>query len=67
MLERGHHLSSATEPSFGPGTRLTVKVKAPETEHLVSIRKLHAWLDGGGKSPNEQVAKKRLKEMLGSG
>jgi hypothetical protein len=41
-----------------------LKVKAPETEHVVSVRKLHAWLDGGGKSPNEQVAKKRLKEIL---
>jgi hypothetical protein len=52
------------DASFGRGTRLTVKVKAPETEHVVSVGKLHAWLDGGGKSPNEQVAKKRLKEML---
>jgi hypothetical protein len=52
------------DASFGPGTRLTVKVKAPETEHVVSVGKLHSWLDGGGKSPNEQVAKKRLKEML---
>ena len=28
-----------------------------------AVGKLHAWLDGGGKSPNEQVAKKRLKEI----
>jgi hypothetical protein len=48
------------------GERLHVSgQKAPETEHIVSVGKLHAWLDGGGKSPNEQVAKKRLKEMLG--
>jgi hypothetical protein len=44
---------------------LIVKATAPETEHVLSVRMLHAWLDGGGKSPNEQVAKKRLKEMLG--
>ena len=53
------------DASFGPGTRLTVRVKAPETEHVVSVGTLRKWLDGGGKSPNEHVAKKRLKEMLG--
>jgi hypothetical protein len=45
---------------------LAVKVKAPETEHVISVGKLNAWLDGGGKSPNEQVTKQRLKAMLGT-
>jgi hypothetical protein len=40
-------------------------VKAPETERVVSVAKLKVWLDGGGKGPNVQVAKKGLKEMLG--
>lgn len=40
-------------------------LKAPETEHVISVGKLNAWLDGGGKSPNEQVTKQRLKAMLG--
>jgi hypothetical protein len=53
------------DASFGPATQLTVKVKAPQTEHVVSVGKLRAWLDGVGKSPNEQVVKKRLKEILG--
>jgi hypothetical protein len=30
----------------------------------VSVGKLQSWLDGGGKSPNEQVLKSRLREML---
>ena len=45
-------------------TRLTIRVEQPETEHTVSVRKLQSWLDGGGKSPNEKVAKSRLKEIL---
>jgi len=52
------------EATYGPATRLTVRVKQPETEHTVSIGKLQGWLDGGGKSPNEQVEKSRLREIL---
>ena len=36
----------------------------PETEHTVSVGKLQSWLDGGGKSPNEQVLKSRLRKIL---
>jgi hypothetical protein len=52
------------DATFGPATRLTVRVKQPETEHTVSVGKLQSWLDGSGKSPNEQVLKRRLREML---
>lgn len=31
---------------------------------MVSVGKLQSWLDGGGKSPTEQVLKSRLREML---
>jgi hypothetical protein len=30
----------------------------------MSVGKLEDWLASGGKSPNEQVVKKRLKELL---
>jgi hypothetical protein len=30
----------------------------------MSVGKLQTWLDGGGNSPNEQVAKSRLREIL---
>jgi hypothetical protein len=53
------------EAAFGPATRLIIRVKQPETEHTVSVGKLQMWLDGGAKSPNEKVAKSRLKEILG--
>jgi len=52
------------EAMFGPATRLTIRVKQPETEHTVSVGKLQSWLDGGGKSPNEHVAKSRLRDIL---
>jgi len=54
-----------SEATFGPATRLVIRVKQPETEHTVSVGKLQRWLDGGAKSPNEKVAKSRLKEILG--
>jgi hypothetical protein len=38
------------DATFGPATRLTIRVKQPETEHTVSVGKLPTWLDGGGKS-----------------
>jgi hypothetical protein len=43
---------------------LTILVKAPEEEHTVTVAKLNSWLDGGARSPNEQVQKKRLKDRL---
>ena len=39
---------------FGPATRLTSRVKQPEIAHTMCV----------GKSPNEQVLKRRLREML---
>jgi hypothetical protein len=33
---------------------LTIRVKAPEEEHTVTVVKVLSWLEGGGKSPSEQ-------------
>jgi hypothetical protein len=51
---------------IGPGTRITVQVQEPPVEYFLMFGQLKAWLDGGAKSPNEAVMKKRLKEMLAS-
>jgi hypothetical protein len=48
----------------GPATRLTVAVDAPTTLHELPMRKLTAWLEAGGKSPNEQAVKVRLRDLL---
>jgi hypothetical protein len=56
--------SGFADATFGPATRLTIRVKQPETEHTVSVGELQAWLEGGGKSPNEQALKSRLRVLL---
>jgi hypothetical protein len=52
------------EAHVGPGTRLRVAVKQPEAIHEIQFGKLKGWLEGGAKSPNEQVAKARLRRVL---
>jgi hypothetical protein len=42
-----------------------VTVKAPVTSHEVRLSKIEAWLQSGGKSPNEQALKVRPRELLG--
>ena len=37
---------------------------ARDGSHDLSVGRLQSWLEGGGKSPNEQVAKSRLKKIL---
>ena len=52
------------EANFGPATRLTIRVKAPEAEHTVSVGKVNAWLDGAARSPTERLEKNKLKALL---
>jgi hypothetical protein len=52
------------DATLGPATRLTVSVEAQATTHQFTFAKLSAWLDGGGKSPNEQALKVRLRELM---
>jgi hypothetical protein len=51
------------DTTFGPATTLNVRVKAPESAHVVSVGKVKAWLDQVGKSPRERVEKNRLKYL----
>jgi hypothetical protein len=52
------------EMPLGPSTRLTIRVKAPEEEHTVTIAKVLSWLDGVATSPSEKLKKNRLRERL---
>jgi hypothetical protein len=56
--------SVLAEMPLGSPTRLTIRVKAPEEEHTVTIGKVLAWLDGIANSPSEKLKKNRLKERL---
>jgi len=53
-----------TADAPGAATRLTVTVKTPATLHEVRLSKIEAWLQSGGRSPNEQALKVRLRELL---
>ena len=52
------------EATFGPGTKLSVKVRQPEMCHTVSVSRLKSRLVGSGKSPSEHAMKSRLKGMV---
>jgi hypothetical protein len=49
---------------LAPGTRLTIRVKAPEEEHTVTVAKVLSWLKRGASSPSEKLTKNRLREQL---
>jgi hypothetical protein len=53
-----------TENAPGVATRLRVEIKQPSTTHEVQWGKVEAWLQGDGRSPAEQRAKIRLRELL---
>jgi hypothetical protein len=42
---------------LGSGTGLTIRVKAPEEEHTITIGKVLSWLDGVTTSPSEKLKK----------
>lgn len=48
----------------GPATRFTVAIETPSTVHEFPMRRLSAWLERSGRSPAEQAAKVRLRELL---
>ena len=50
--------------SVRSATRLCVAVQPPSTTHELSVANVHAWLDGNGRSPNQQALKVRLREVL---
>jgi hypothetical protein len=52
------------ETTFGPATKLTVKIHEPEMSHMVSVSRLRTWLDGVGKSPGEHALKSKLRQLV---
>ena len=56
--------SVVAEMPLGPATRLTIRVKASEEEHTVTIAKVLSWLDGATTSPSQKLKKNRLRERL---
>ena len=52
------------EMPLGPTRRLTIRVKAPEEQHTVTIAKVLSWLDIIATSPSEKLKKNSLRERL---
>ncbi len=50
-----------------PATVLEVEVYQSLTRHSLPLSRLRRWLEGSGRTPAEQVLKKRLREVLESG
>jgi hypothetical protein len=41
-----------------------VEVAGPSFTHSLTVKKVREWLDGACRSPNEKLAKERLKGTL---
>jgi len=51
--------------SLGRGqTAILVKVKHPETEHMVRVQDFERWLEASPRSPADMILKNRLHELL---
>jgi hypothetical protein len=49
---------------LGPASRLEVEVSGRSVTHTLTVRKLEEWVSGACRSPDEKLAKERLKTLL---
>jgi hypothetical protein len=59
---RTSSLADAAKPALA--TRLVVTVKAPGTEHELTVQQLERWVNGGAKSPKEAALKASLRGVF---
>ena len=52
--------------AIAPGTKIEVRVKAPETVHSVTLMQLQRWCDAAG-TPDEIIRKQKTKQLLADG
>ncbi len=58
-------LKAFKEHELEPGAMANLEVEIRKTiTHTLTVKRLHEWLNGGCKSPNERVTKERLKELV---
>ena len=57
---RRHGFAGTT---FGPATKLTVKIHEREMSHTVSVSRLRSWLDGVGKSSGEHALTQKVANL----
>ena len=46
----------------GPMAQLEVEIRTSIT-HTLTVKKLHDWINGGGKNPKEVITKEKLKAL----
>ena len=49
---------------IGLGTQIEVRVKSPETTHLVTVSQIQRWCDGVAVSPDEVLKRRKVKDLL---
>jgi hypothetical protein len=49
---------------IGPATQLEVRVRAPETTHIVTVSQIQRWCDGVAASPDEVLKRQKVKRLL---
>ena len=58
-------LRAFREHDLEPAGMASLEVEIRKTiTHTLTVKRLHEWLNGGCKSPNERVIKERLKELV---
>ena len=50
---------------LGPASRLEIQVREPATVHSLTVQQLHRWVDGGVKTPADELRRARVKQQLG--
>jgi hypothetical protein len=58
-------LKSFKEHELEPGAMANLEVEIRKTiTHTLTVKRLHEWLNGACRAPNEKVIKERLKELI---
>jgi hypothetical protein len=50
--------------SIGPATLLNIEVRAPTTEHAITLQQVERWLGASTSNPGESMKKAKLKNLL---
>lgn len=64
-LGRCEHFGNTTI-HLAPSPRLEIELFGRRVTHALTVKKVREWLDGACRSPNEKIAKERLKGPLAS-
>lgn len=64
---REFHADSLARSQPGSMTEFTVAVHQQPVTHRLRLKQVESWANGSGKSPQDAIARTRIRELLGSG